>query len=160
MKISKILILTAAMLSGAAFAQNGAFIYDQPVMNNTTFNNARSVNPRGDVVLVDENPGAKTIVLSYKDGTVDNWTYGTSADYNTVLDRFQTGARSQGNDFYYTNTYGSNAHRRIPYTAVRKVTCAVTQPGGGDFYTATITLTNGATVVSNGFSINYCAYFN
>jgi hypothetical protein len=160
MKSTKILILAAALLSGAAFAQNGAFIYDQPVMNNTTFNNARSVNPRGDVVLVDENPSAKTITITYKDGTVDNWTYGTSADYWTVLDRFVTGTRSQGNDFYYTNVNGSNAHRRIPYTAVRKVTCAVTQPVGGDFYTATITLTNGSIVVSNGFSMTYCANFN
>lgn len=160
MKIIKLFIASLLLMSMSAFAQNGAFIYDQPVMNNTTFNNSRSVNPRGDILIVDENPSTKTIAITYKDGTVRNWTYATPADYNTVLDRFVTGSRSQGNDFYYTNTYGSNAHRRIPYAAVREATCSVTQPGGGDFYTATITLTNGATVVSNGFSINYCANFN
>lgn len=160
MKFFKLCIASLLLMSMSAFAQNGAFIYDQPVMNNSTFNNARFINPRGDILIVDENPSTKTIAITYKDGTVRNWTYTTPADYNTVLDRFVTGGRAQGNDFYYTNTYGSNAHRRIPYTAVREATCGVTQPGGGAFYTATITLINGSVIVSNGYSSDFCGYFN
>ena len=159
MKIIKLLLASLLLMSMSAFAQNGRFITDQP-MPNASPDGARYVNPRGDLLLVDENPSTKTIAITYKDGSVDNWTFGSSADYYTVLDRFVTGSRSQGNDFYYTNFYGSNAHRRIPYTAVRKVSCAITQPGGGAFYTATITLTSGAVVVSNGYTSDFCMFFN
>lgn len=159
MKRFKLIAASLCLLSASAFAQNGAFIRDLPSLYSSA-DGAKYVNPRGDLLIVDENPSTKTIALTYKDGSVENWTFATSGDYNTVLDRFQTGSRSQGNDFYYTNVYGSNAHRRIPYTAIRKVSCAVTQPGGGAFYTATITLTNGAAITSNGYSIDYCNFFN
>lgn len=159
-KLATLAFVALACLSfSSAFAQNGQFISDQPSLYSLP-DGAKFVNPRGDVLIIDESPSTKTVAITYKDGSVENLTFGTSGDYNTVLDRFVTGSRAQGNDFYYTNVYGSNAHRRIPYTAIRKATCAITQPGGGDFYTATITLTNGATVVSNGYSSSYCLNFN
>lgn len=159
MKIIKLLLASLLLMSMSAFAQNGRFITDQPSLYALP-DGARYVNPRGDLLIVDESPSTKTIALTYKDGSVENWVFATPSDYWAVLDKFVTGLRSQGNDFYYTNFYGSNAHRRIPYTAVRKVSCAITQPGGGAFYTATITLTNGAVVVSNGYSSDFCGFFN
>lgn len=159
MKYIKLCIASLLLMSMSAFAQNGRFITDQPSLY-VLPDGAKYVNPRGDLLLVDENPAAKTIAFTYQDASTENWVFSSSADYNAVLDRFVTGARSQGNDFYYTNFYGSNAHRRIPYTAVRKVSCAITQPGGGAFYTATITLTSGMVIVSNGYSSDFCQFFN
>jgi len=158
MKIMKSLFLSfALLLSASAFATNGAFINNQ-IPDWAANDGAKVVNPRGDLLIVDENPSAFTIALTYRDGSVENWVFSNGSDYNTILDRFQTGGRSQGNDFYYTNTYGSNGHRRIPYTAIRKATCAKTP--GVEFYTTTIVLVSGTTIVSNGYSINYCLYLN
>lgn len=159
MKFTKILAFMAfSLFASIGFAQNGKFITDQVVDNNIALGSAKSVNPK-DLLIVDENPGALTIAFTYVNGDTENWTFGSSADYNAVLDKFLTGERRLGNDFFYTSVYGTNAHRRISYHNVRKTSCAVTQ--GGTFYTVTITLrTGGAPIVSNGYSMSQCGNFN
>lgn len=151
--------LIGAVLVTSAQAQNGQFVSDSMTANNWPVEGTKAVSP-ADLLFVDENPATKTLTMNYADGvTVENWAFSTSADYNAILDRFVTGARANGNDFFYTSIYGSNSHRRVSYHNVRKIDCSITTNSGGTFYTVTITLKTGTTLVSNGYSINQCQYF-
>lgn len=162
MKLFKLVAVSLCLLSASAFAQSGKFINNLPVEPNVSIENATGYNLQN-VLRIDLNPAAKTIVINHINGVdVENLTYATAADYNAVADKFLTvsGMRTHGALLFYTSQYGSNAHSLVPYTAVYKVLCQKTQPGGGDFYTATITLkTGGAPIVSNGYSIYQCANF-
>jgi len=161
MKITKILILSAALLSGTVFAQNSKFITNQTVDDNITIGSATGVHSR-DLLRADYNcTAAQTIALTYADGaTVENWTFGSTGTCNAIWDKFlvASGGKAQGNPLYYVETYGSNAKSVIPYDAMRKVVCVKTNASGGDFYTATITLKTGAVVTASGYSITKCAY--
>ncbi len=154
MKVMLFSVLFAVGFS--ASAQNGKFVTDQPVYNNITLGQAKSVNPV-DVALVDANPATKTISITYADGvTVENWAFSTSADFNAVFDGFVTGSRAQNYDWYWAPVYGSNAQRKVSYKAIRKAGCAYTTFGGG-FWTATITLKSGGVFTASGNDIGICA---
>ncbi|BBB65922.1 hypothetical protein UNDYM_1669 [Undibacterium sp. YM2] len=157
MKFFKLCIASVLLMSMSAFAQNGKFVTDQPVYNNLTLAAAKSVNP-ANAGLIDANPATKTISITYADGvTVENWVFGTSADFSAVFDNFATGTRTQGADWYWAPVYGSNAQRKVSYKSILKSSCAKTTPVGGDFYTATITMKSGLVFTSSGFDIGICA---
>ncbi len=156
MKFTKLLFVSLCFLSASVFAQNGKFVTDQPVYNNITLGQAKSVSPL-DVALVDANPATKTIAITYADGvTVENWVYGTSADFNAVFDNFVTGSRAQGADWYWAPQYFSNALRKVSIKSIKKTSCAYTTFGGG-FWTATITMKSGMVITASGNDIGICA---
>lgn len=158
MKIIKICIASLLLMSMSAFAQN-KFVTNQLVDDNITVGNATGVNVNN-LARIDPNcAAAKTIVLTYTDGSVKNWVYATVGECNTVLDKFYaiSGARAQGGLLFYTSQYGTNIHMFIPYENMFDAACVKTNPGGGAFYTVTITLkTGGAPIVSNGYDIGQC----
>ena len=153
--------LSALFLCLASFSAlaAGQYVNNATVATNIPMNGLKAVNPEN-ILVVDENPSALTIVITYADAaaTVENWVFSSSADYNFVLDKFLTGYRASGAPFFYTSIYGSNGHRRVSYKAVTKIQCTQADPNV-QFYAVSITLKTGLVVNSNGYSSSQCLSF-